>query len=85
MEGLDIDAAAQLLRLLRWPWPPSNGVTRTTCPPTRAKGFDGLSALVSLRLGRDPPEWHVYLFLSCDRVRAKVLHVDGTGLCIYAK
>jgi transposase len=25
------------------------------------------------------------LFLSRDRVRAKVLHFDGTGLCIYAK
>jgi transposase len=25
------------------------------------------------------------LFLSRDRIRAKVLHFDGTGLCLYAK
>ena len=25
------------------------------------------------------------MFLSRDRVRAKVLHWDGTGLCVYAK
>jgi transposase len=49
------------------------------------KGFDGLCALVSQRLGRDPLNGDVYLFLSRNRVRAKVLHFDGTGLCIYAK
>jgi transposase len=27
----------------------------------------------------------VFVFLSRDRVRAKVLHWDGTGLCSYAK
>jgi transposase len=41
--------------------------------------------LVSQRLERDPLSGDVYLFLSRDRVRAKVLHFDGTGLCIYAK
>jgi transposase len=54
-------------------------------PTDMRKGFDGLSALVSQRLGRDPLNGDVYLFLSRDRVRAKVLHFDGTGLCIYAK
>lgn len=54
-------------------------------PTDMRKGFDGLGALVSQRLGRDPLTGDVYLFLSRDRVRAKVLHFDGTGLCIYAK
>jgi transposase len=49
------------------------------------KGFDGLCALVTQRLERDPLNGDVYLFLSRDRVRAKVLHFDGTGLCVYAK
>jgi transposase len=54
-------------------------------PTDMRKGFDGLCALVSQRLERDPLNGDVYLFLSRDRVRAKVLHFDGTGVCIYAK
>lgn len=54
-------------------------------PTDMRKGFDGLSALVSERLERDPLSGDVYVFLSRDRVRTKVLHFDGTGLCIYAK
>lgn len=54
-------------------------------PTDMRKGFDGLCALVSERLGRDPLGGDVYVFLSRDRVRTKVLHFDGTGLCIYAK
>jgi len=49
------------------------------------KGFDGLCALVTQQLARDPLSGEVYLFLSRDRMRAKVLHFDGTGLRIYAK
>jgi transposase len=54
-------------------------------PVDMRKGFDGLSALVAHRLDRDPLNGDVYLFLSRDRVRTKVLHWDGTGLCVYAK
>lgn len=50
-----------------------------------AQGFDGLSASVTEGLQRDPLNGDVYIFLSRHRVRAKVLHWDGTGLCIYAK
>lgn len=49
------------------------------------KGFDGLSALVSQGLGRDPLSGDCYLFVNAPRKRAKVLLWDGTGLCIYAK
>jgi transposase len=49
------------------------------------KGFDGLSALVTQALQRHPLSGEVYLFVSRDRVKAKALHWDGTGLCVYAK
>jgi transposase len=54
-------------------------------PVDMRKGFDGLSALVTAGLQRDPLNGDAYIFVSRDRVRAKVLHWDGTGLCIYAK
>ena len=54
-------------------------------PADLRKGFDGLSALVSERLGRDPLSGDCYLFANATRKRAKVLLWDGTGLCIYAK
>lgn len=49
------------------------------------KGFDGLSALVAERLGEESTSGDLYLFVSRDRTRAKVLWWDGTGLCMYAK
>jgi len=54
-------------------------------PVDMRKGFDGLARLVSGRLGRDPLGGDLYLFVSRNRKRAKVLHWDGTGLCVYAK
>ncbi len=54
-------------------------------PVDMRKGFDGLSALVTQGLGRDPLAGDFYLFASRTRRRAKVLLWDGTGLCIYAK
>ncbi|MBU1947578.1 MAG: IS66 family insertion sequence element accessory protein TnpB [Candidatus Eisenbacteria bacterium] len=55
-----------------------------TEPADLRKGYDGLSALVSQGLKRDPLSGEVYLFVSRNRKRAKVLLWDGTGLCIYA-
>ena len=54
-------------------------------PADLRAGFDGLSALVSRKLGRDPLSGHLFLFVNRTRTRAKVLVWDGTGLCIYAK
>jgi transposase len=54
-------------------------------PADLRKGFDGLSALVTLALGRDPLSGECFLFTSRTRTRAKVLHYDGTGLCLYHK
>ena len=54
-------------------------------PADLRQGFDGLSALVSQGLARDPLSGDCYLFVNATRTRAKVLLWDGTGLCIYAK
>lgn len=54
-------------------------------PIDMRKGFDGLSALVVRDLGRDPLSGDVFVFVSRNRRRAKVLLWDGTGLCVYAK
>ena len=54
-------------------------------PADLRKGYDGLSALVSQSLHDDPLSGRFYLFVNRTRTRAKVLHWDGTGLCVYAK
>ena len=54
-------------------------------PTDMRKSYEGLSALVRQELGRDPLSGDLYLFCNRLRHRAKVLHWDGTGLCIFMK
>jgi transposase len=54
-------------------------------PVDLRKGFEGLQALVTRELGRDPLSGECFLFVSRLRTRAKVLFYDGTGLCLYHK
>jgi transposase len=54
-------------------------------PVDMRKGFDGLFAIVQEGLGRNPLSGDMFLFVSRNRIRAKVLLWDGTGLCVYAK
>lgn len=54
-------------------------------PTDMRKGFDSLCSLVTEHLTRSPLNGDVYLFGSRDRIRAKVLHWDGTGRCLYVK
>lgn len=54
-------------------------------PVDLRNGFNGLYALVARHLGRDPLDGALYLFTNRSRTSAKVLHFDGTGLCIYHK
>jgi transposase len=49
------------------------------------KGFDGLCALVTQGLQRNVLGGDIFIFISRDRIRAKTLQWDGTGLCLYAK
>lgn len=54
-------------------------------PADLRNGFDGLYGLVCNELGQDPLKGDLFLFLNARRTSAKVLHWDGTGLCIYQK
>lgn len=54
-------------------------------PADLRAGYDGLSALVTRKLGRDPLSGQLFLFTNRTRTRAKVLVWDGTGLCVYQK
>lgn len=54
-------------------------------PVDMRKGFDGLYSLVKESLEHDPLSGDLFLFVSRNRIRAKVLVWDGTGLCVYAK
>jgi transposase len=56
-----------------------------TRPADMRKGFDGLCALVTQGLQRDVLGGDIFIFISRDRIRAKTLQWDGTGLCLYAK
>ncbi len=54
-------------------------------PTDMRRSFDGLAALVTASLERDPLAGDFFLFVSRNRRQAKVLYWDGTGLCIFAK
>lgn len=54
-------------------------------PVDMRKQYDTLMALVTQQLRRDVLAGGIYLFVGKDRKRAKVLHWDGTGLCVFAK
>lgn len=54
-------------------------------PVDLRKGYDGLGALVSGELARNPLSGDLFLFVNRKRTMAKVLLWDGTGLCIFSK
>jgi transposase len=49
------------------------------------KSFDTLAALVTQHMQQDVFAGDLYLFISRDRKKAKVLYFDGTGMCLFAK
>ena len=54
-------------------------------PCDMRKSFDTLAALVIERMKYDVLARDLFLFISRDRRRAKVLYFDGTGMCLFAK
>jgi transposase len=54
-------------------------------PCDMRKSFDTLSALVTEHMKHDVLVGDLFLFVSRDRKRAKVLYFDGTGMCLFAK
>ncbi len=61
------------------------GVHAFAVPTDMRKSFDSLSLLVAEGLGREVMSGDLFLFVSKNRRRAKVLYWDGTGLCVFAK
>ena len=54
-------------------------------PCDMRRSFDKLSLLVELEMKRKLMDGDLFLFVSKDRKRAKVLYFDGTGLCLFSK
>lgn len=54
-------------------------------PCDMRKSFDTLAALVLEKMSHDVLTGDLFLFISRDRRRAKVLYFDGTGMCLFAK
>lgn len=56
------------------------------CRPVSMRyGFDGLAAQVKQVLDADPHAGHVFVFRSKRADYLKILHYDGSGLCLFAK
>lgn len=56
-----------------------------TQPVDMRKGYSGLEGIVRNQMGKDLMNGDLFLFGSKNRIRAKVLLFDGTGLVIYMK
>lgn len=54
-------------------------------PVDMRKGFNGLAAQVSEVIRMDPYAGHVFVFRGKRGDYVKMLHWDGSGLCLYAK
>jgi transposase len=54
-------------------------------PCDMRKSFDTLTGLVTEHMKHDVLTGDLYLFVSRDRKRARVLYFDGTGICLFAK
>ena len=65
---------------------PRGVVVYVYCKPCdMRKSFSTLGALVEQQLRAEVTSGDLFLFVSRNRTRAKVLYFDGTGLCLFAK
>jgi transposase len=67
------------------PMAPGTKVFLSCKPVDMRKGFDGLSAQVATVIKMDPYCGHLFVFRGKRGDYVKVLHWDGSGLCLYAK
>ena len=83
VEGVDVETVGAADRAAAMRWAGRRvAVYAHGAPTDMRKGFDSLCGMVTERLARNPLSGDVFLFVSRDRIRAKVLHFDGTGLCL---
>ena len=54
-------------------------------PCDMRKGFNGLHAMASERLGEDPQQGALFVFINRRHNRIKILYFDGTGLWVMTK
>lgn len=54
-------------------------------PVDMRKSFNTLGAIVAQEMKHDLLTGDLFLFVSRNRKRAKVLYFDGTGVCLFAK
>ena len=54
-------------------------------PVDMRKSFNGLWSLAEQKLGENPRQGAVFVFVNKDRDRLKMLYWDGTGIWILAK
>ena len=64
---------------------PSGGIRLATAPADMRMSFDGLSALVRTRLGRDPVSGAWYVFINRRRTMMKVPAFDSGGCWIRSR
>lgn len=54
-------------------------------PCDMRRSFNTLTLLVEQKMGKTLTTGDLFVFVSADRKRSKVLYFDGTGLCLFAK
>jgi transposase len=64
---------------------PGTKVYLSCQPVDMRKGMNGLSAQVATVINMDPFAGHLFVFRGKRGDYIKVLHWDGTGLCLFAK
>jgi transposase len=64
---------------------PGTKVYLWCAPADMRKGFDGLAALAAEVVEMDPFSGHLFLFRSRKGNYLKVLHWDGSGICLFSK
>jgi len=64
---------------------PSVQVWSRAQPTDLRLGFQGLAGLVAREFHRQVHCGDLFLFVNRRRTSAKILHWDGSGMCIYAK
>ena len=70
---------------MRGPLAPGTKVYLWCAPADMRKGFDGLSALAAEVVKTDPFSGHLFLFRSKRGNYLKMLHWDGSGICLFSK